>query len=344
MTQKIPILILIDCEPDARETKHGISEPWRGFEIFHAFLSSWRETISERTRSQAQFAWFWRADPQIEATYVDASWAIRTYARQIDASMRYGDGLGLHTHAWRWDAAVQRWITDHGNPGWIDSCVEMSFDTFKRCFGKRCRLFRFGDGWLDNATVQLIERLGAQIDLTLEPGSVAKGSLASSELATGRIPDRRMIPTLPYHPSRKDFRVPDTSGTSTLWMMPVSTGRIPLSGVSSLREVFSSLLMPHTRTVALNLGFEPKLFRHLFGKLLRAGGRRYITVCARTDIGANKGLFDFANKNLSWLLHHPISRQFVFMSPEQAIDHLGTNRLVSTAPSCERVRNMEGQA
>ena len=130
------ILLLVDCEPDPRETTPGVPMPWSGFEGFHDFLSSWRGRISEKTQSNASFAWFWRADPQIELTYNDAGWPFRTYEKQIEQSAKHGDAFGLHTHPWRWDSAVNRWIADFGNPQWVETCVRSSFDIFERYFGR----------------------------------------------------------------------------------------------------------------------------------------------------------------------------------------------------------------
>jgi hypothetical protein len=201
------------------------------------------------------------------------------------------------------DPGVNRWIADFGNPQWVETCVRSSFDIFERHFSVQCRLFRFGDGWLDNSMVQLIEELGVQIDLTLEPGSEAKLSLVKEELTTGLIPDRRKIPNYPYHPSRKDFRRVDSSGRSTLWIMPVSTARKPMSRPRNFQSFLSDLLMPYRRTLQLNLGFEPSLFQHLFEQSLfamrqplcghlranRCGRKQLTTGFGRQKLGLHPG-------------------------------------------------------
>jgi hypothetical protein len=322
MKRQIPILILADCEPDARETVPGVCEPWYGFERFHDFLSSWREIITRKTQTRAHFAWFWRADPQIEVTYGDASWPIRTYARQIEQLEQHGDEFGLHTHPWRWTPGINRWIADFGNSKWIETCVRSSFDIFERHFGAPPRLFRFGDGWLDNATVRLIEKLGAQIDLTLEPGKGAKLSLVKKELTTGLIPDTRQVPNHPYHPSCKDFRSVDSTRRSTLWLMPVSTARKPISDFERFVSFVSDLLMPHRRTLQLNLGLEPDLFQCLFGRSLFAMRHPYVAICVRSDVGSNNGLLNYAGENLSWILRHHLADHFMFVTPMQAITYL----------------------
>jgi peptidoglycan/xylan/chitin deacetylase (PgdA/CDA1 family) len=103
-------------------------------------------------------------DPQIERTYGNADWAVRTYASRIADAQHWGDEFGLHTHAWRWDAAIGQWVADHDNRAWIERCLEVSFAAYKRAFGRNCEIFRFGDGWLDEATLGLLERLGVRID------------------------------------------------------------------------------------------------------------------------------------------------------------------------------------
>ena len=323
LNRRIPILILADCEPDSRHTIPGHLERWIGYERLYEFLSLWREKIAELTQAPARFSWFWRMDPQIEVTYGDVSWPTRIYAPQIAQSERWGDDIGLHTHAWRWDSGLDRWIADHGDPAWVELCLRKSFAAFKRSLGRPCRIFRFGDGWLDSASVRLIEELGVHIDLTLEPGHGATPSLVRSELTTGLIPDRRSVPRYPYHPSSTDFRAIDQSGQSKLWMFPVTTGRLPWHALS-LRphNIVTRLAAPHRFTLQLNLGLGPEQFRLLFEQAASLKQNSYIAICVRTDVGSNIGLLKNVEENLGHILGHPLADQFVFTTPTDAIVQL----------------------
>ena len=81
--EKIPILIVSDCEPDPRETRPGDGAPWIGFERYFEFLSGKRAEIAQRTGAAAHFCWCWRLDPQIALTHGSSDWAVRTYASEI---------------------------------------------------------------------------------------------------------------------------------------------------------------------------------------------------------------------------------------------------------------------
>ena len=315
--RKTSILLVIDCEPDVRETLLGRPDPWFGFERLFDFLSAQRTLLSARTGVSTRFAWFWRMDPQIDLTYGHADWAIRTYGSQIADARRCGDEVGVHVHAWRWEAALCRWISDHGDRSWVEHCVRTSLTEFERAFGEPCRIFRFGDGWLDNSTVALIESLGVHIDLTLEPGGEETPCLAPNELSTGFIPDRRKVPARPYHPSRADFRKPDRRGDSRLWMLPVSTAHLQ-PPLPFLRR-FLRPAAQNRPVSQLNLGLEPRDFLHVFNQAVSREACSYVAICVRTDVGSNEGLMSRVQENLFGILDHRLAKQFVFTSPAAAL-------------------------
>ena len=126
----IPILLLIDCEPDPREVPLGDPRPWTGFERMSDVMLAQRVRLAAATGHPARFNWFWRMDPQIETAYGRIDWGVATYAARLREMQSQGDGIGLHTHAWRWDVAGGFWILDHGNMPWVETCVRRSFDSF----------------------------------------------------------------------------------------------------------------------------------------------------------------------------------------------------------------------
>jgi hypothetical protein len=58
---------------------------------------------------------------------------------------------------------------------------------------------------MNTATVNLAERLGLRFDLTIEPGLPPLPWRVPIELVTGRLPDFRRVPRIPYWPSGSDF-------------------------------------------------------------------------------------------------------------------------------------------
>lgn len=314
----IPILIVSDCEPDPRETKPGAGVPWTGFERYFDFLSGKRDEIARRTRVPAHFSWFWRMDPQIALGHGSADWGLRTYAAQIAQAKRCGDEIAAHVHTYRWDAALSRWIADFADEAWVESCVRGALAEYQRALGEPCRVFSFGDGWHNQASVRLIERLGIEIDLTLEPGCDAPRPGGPHELSTGVHVDRRAIPTRPYRPSASDFTKRDDRRDTPLWFLPMSTGPEHLGWVQHRPGFFARLTRERPR-VKINLAFEPERFWPMFEGALAAHARPYVAIAVRSDVGADEGLLRYAEHNLQGMLDHRMADRFVFMAPTEAL-------------------------
>lgn len=323
----IPILLLIDCEPDARALAPGHRQPWRGFERLFDFLAAERARLADRTAAPVRFNWFWRMDPQIEAVYGAADWAVQAYAGRAAAMARAGDAIGLHTHAFRWDEAADAWINDHGSPAWVEHCLRRSFSAFRVHFGRDCALFRFGDGWFDPAIIPLLEELGVRIDLTIEPGVAPRAGLLAHERSTGRLPDRRGAPRRPYHPSLSDLRRADCSGGVRLWELPASTGA--LIKRPKLRRPLRLLRWwrsPKRHMLQFNLETLPKRFPQVFDRVLAAADPAYAAICLRTDAGTTAERLDAVRRNLDAILRHPLAGRFRFLTPEEALPVLTTAR------------------
>ena len=158
--KRIPVLICIDIEPDERTLDPRARLDWTGFEQSYEFFSDLRPRLETATGSPVHFSWFLRMDPQITHTYGSAHWVVTRYARLIDRLQGAGDELGLHVHAWRWDHRSQGWIADLADQTWVDHCVRSSFEAFHTSLKRRCRSFRFGDHWMNDQTLDLLEQIG----------------------------------------------------------------------------------------------------------------------------------------------------------------------------------------
>lgn len=317
--RKIPILVVTDCEPDRRETKPGDSAPWIGFERFFEFLSGKRAEISQRTAAPAHFGWCWRIDPQIALTHGSADWAVRTYAERIAEAKGCGDEIAAHVHVYRWDAALERWIADFANETWVESCVRDALADYERVLGEPCRIFSFGDGWHNQASVGLIERLGIRIDLSMEPGCGAVSPSGPGELSTGVHPDRRGMPAHPYRPSATDFLKPDREGRTRLWFLPMSTGPEHPAWAKHRPGFLARMAGAKPPAVKINLGFEPERFMPMFEAAVCAGPRPYVAIAVRTDVGSNEGLLGYVDGNLQAILNHRLAGRFIFMAPSEAL-------------------------
>lgn len=221
---KVPLIFCIDLEPDTRAIDPHNRKDWLGFEAGWEPLQDWRGKLTKATGSQAHFSWYVRIDPQVELTYGVADWAVTRYQSCFSLMQQAEDEIGVHPHSWRWLTAEAQWVSDFGDQAWVEHCVRQSLRCFEQQFGKPCRSFRFGDRWLNNETVALLETLGVEFDLTIEPGRKQE---ALSELFTGAIPDYRPAPRIPYRPAPADFLRCETGAAArNLWMIPISTASL----------------------------------------------------------------------------------------------------------------------
>jgi hypothetical protein len=221
---KTPIIVCIDVEPDEPACNPNERKDWLGFEETWKCFKHLRPSLALAVQSHVRFNWYLRMDPQVTRIYGSANWAVTRYSEFFDEMHVAGDDIGLHPHARRWNDSQQEWISDFANQDWIDHCVLQSFDNFERQFKRPCRDFRFGDRWMNNRTISFIERLGAQFDLTIEPG---RKSEDMAETFTGSFPDYTSAPRHHYRPSKPDFLTPGSILTRRkIWLIPVATANV----------------------------------------------------------------------------------------------------------------------
>jgi hypothetical protein len=235
LRSRIPVVVCIDVEPEGRAIDPDVRADWRGFESACDYFSALRPRLAAATRAPVHFSWFVRMDPQIERVYGSAAWAAIRYADPLRRLELAGDEIGLHTHFWRFDETSRRWLADFADQDWMDRCVETSFAAFRRSLGRPCRSSRVGDRWLNDATIALLERLGARFDLTIEPGAPPP---ALAEPFVGPLPDYRGAPREPYRPAPSSFLKPAGAAGRELWMVPLSTGRLEwaFTGLANRRD------------------------------------------------------------------------------------------------------------
>ncbi len=180
------------------------------------------------------FPGFFALDPQIEHCYGSRSWALSRYGALVQRLEQQGDEIGLHIHPWRWSAESQVWIEDFSDQAWVEHCVRTGLAAFEQSRGRRASSFRFGDHWMNDATLELLESLGVRVDLTIEPG-MNGGQLP--EPYTGSLPDYSGVPTSIYQPSTSDFRTPAGANQRGIWLMPLSTGNVFAPHIESDRRI-----------------------------------------------------------------------------------------------------------
>jgi hypothetical protein len=228
MDGRVPVILCVDVEPDDHVYAPEDPSPWRGFELLAERMEELRGTLGDITGETARFSWFLRMDPQIELAYGDPAFIVDRHPTIFDRTLARGDALGVHPHAWRWDSDRRVWIGDHGDPAWVEACVDMSFEAYRSRFGEPARIHRFGSRFLSEAVLAAARGHGAVVDMTVEPGepSDGPGSRMGGEW-TGRTPDFVDAPRVPYRPDPADLQrvSPSTEG---LWAIPLTSGRLVL--------------------------------------------------------------------------------------------------------------------
>jgi hypothetical protein len=255
----IPVLMCIDVEPDKFKIDMNANEDWKGFEQSFEFFQGLRSRFQRATGRPVHYCWFLRMDPQIELGYGRADWVIRRYSSLIDQIIDAGDAIGLHVHAWQRHEKTQTWVLELGDQSWIDHCLRVGFESFRMSLNQQCRYFRFGDLYTNDATLALVEKLGAQVDLTLEPGQQSE---RISESLTPVSFDTSGMPRTPYRPARNNFRKPDTASERALWILPLTTGSIDWDSevnggrdhLSTLAELWPKKIASRLRTRRQTLG------------------------------------------------------------------------------------------
>jgi hypothetical protein len=305
-----PLVIAIDVEPDLRRPDPATARPWHGFEALVPFLDSWRPRLSAAAGRPCRFAWLVAVSPQTEAIHGDAAWALLRYSDLFARCLAAGDEIGLHVHFWRPAPELPGgWQVDLQDGPWMENALRQAFRRFENIFGRPCRIFRFGDGWLDGWALDLVAELGIEIDLTLEPGWPARDGLAEDEPHRGGLPDTRGLPVAPYRRGASDFRRPAEAGGRGPWMLPVATGRLGEDGAGR----FSQLLW----------GLPPADIVPLLDRVLEDAARPIVVSVMRSDVGADQGLRDHLDRSLAHLAARPDLARHPVMTPSEAMRALG---------------------
>ncbi len=341
--KKISIVMCIDVEPDERQIAARTQEGWSGFEQTSEFFAQLRPQLEAATGSPTHLSWFLRMDPQIAQSYGSPSWVVTRYPHIFEQLRAAGDELGVHTHSWRWDQVSGKWIADFLDQEWIDHCVQMSFNAYQESLQQPCLSFRFGDRWMNNATLDLVEKLGARFDLTVEPGQKEVFLSTPDDPAVGLIPDYTAAPHYPYRPATSDFRKQGWWRKRKLWMIPLSSGNV--EGSEQLRfwnvkQVARRLgFYGKKESIPLNLCVDASVLCPIIDSLLHAR-QTYLALVMRTDYCSNPDRRINVERVFNHLLSHPLVNQFVFETPTEAIESVGNSRhrTVATAGSGNLLR------
>ena len=318
---RIPVVLCFDVEPDPRQPSRDAPEPWRGYQGAQRLLEGLRPRLEARTGLPAHYAWFLRMDPQIAEVYGSAAWVVEQHRAHLEEAARHGDEIGLHPHGFRWLPRERIWLNDFGNPDWLAHTLKTSAEAFRRAFGRGCTALRWGDGWLDTASVNLAESLGIRFDLSLEPGAPGRATPAEGEPASAPLPDQARVPRAPYTPSRTDHRRAQRAARG-IRMIPLTSGHRRLGPRRRLRRALRNGLRHRLQDTPLSMWRRwapPDGFDRMLDRALAAQRRPYLAFAVRTDLGSDPAVGEAVRACLETLLAHPAAPRFAFCTPAEAL-------------------------
>ena len=310
--QRRPVLLLIDVEPDARKVC-PCAGGWEGSKTFLGHIRTLRRRLEELTRTQVEFNWFLRLDPQIRETWGKASCVADACPDLLNYIQDHGDFCGVHPHLWRWHPRRREWFNELNDPDWTAECLQTSIDSFRTLFHRPPQACRFGDRWLNQQAVDLMQVFGIRYDLTVEPGLPAE-PLFDDPHATGALPDYRSLPREPYQPSSGNFMIPadGDAEAGSLWIIPLTTTppawrlmRHPPYFVKASRSP--------------NLALRSAYVRHHLKTQLDAVTDAPLTMVVRTGDMATCRFLDNFIRTTEGLLEHTALLRCQFINPVEAV-------------------------
>jgi hypothetical protein len=321
---RVPVLVLIDVEPDRFFIDRTDRAPWSGFERGVEVMTKVRDVLARRTGRSAHFTWLVRTDEQVAQTYGSAGWAFDHYRRTFETLLAEHDEVGIHVHAYRWDHRLDNWIEDYGNQDWVERCVHAGVGAFEKHFGHVPAAFSMGMDWTNQATIRLVSELAIRYEfspiLAKEPQP-----FPPRDAYSGFAPDCSRIPARPYHPSAADFLSPAADGADGMWIIPQSS-RMARIFPSFKRGLWDLL---HLRPVAPRLTRkfflpdDPAQLQPAIDDMLASLERPYLTFAVRTDEYCRPDSTAMVVRNLESALDHPDAERFVFTRPDEALRTLG---------------------
>jgi hypothetical protein len=316
VSSRVPVLVLIDVEPEGFFVDRTARDPWSGFERAVPFMTELRASCVRETGSDAHFTWLVRSDAQIADTYGSAAWGLRHYRDAVATLLAAGDEVGAHVHAYRWDERARHWVEDYGDQGWIEHCVRLGVDAFEQHFGRRPASFSMGMDWTNQATVDLLREVGIRFELSTILGKEPQ-RFPPRDSYTGVAPDCSRMPRRPYQPADGAFLVPAPPRRDGLWIVPQSS-RVTRVWPSWKRTVWhlARLEAPAPRWTR-KLFLQDADLDAAVDEAMRSVECPYLTFAVRTHEFSDVEATAIVRRNLEAVLRRPDARRFVFATPRR---------------------------
>ena len=327
MTRPIPVVLIIDAEPDHPWPSLDQRDPWLGFEGWLEYAPELRGRLERATGRSASFSLALRMDEQINRVYGDPAWAADKYGPQLNKMVAAGDELGLHPHAWRWQDPPGRWLQDHANDALVEEVIASSFEAYRNAFGSDCRVHRFGSRFISAGIVGQLKTLGVRVDTTVEPGARGMAALEKSVVSTGWLPDQGHAPRVPYRPSDDDpFRpaagVGNGANEPGCFPRQRSTRRHGCEAGDVRHAQIRFAGRPRHRPAELWAPVDAGRFWDLAIASASGLATPYISLAMRSNSMIRPSQASWVRDKLEWLVDEPIAKRLAFVTASAAITTL----------------------
>jgi hypothetical protein len=322
---QIPVVLLIDVEPDDFFIDRDEKVPWTGFERALEIMADLRPRLAHKTGHDAHFTWLVRADAQVAETYHSSAWAFEYYRQALESLLAAHDEVGLHVHAYRWDTKRKRWIDDYGNQEWVNHCVHLGVHAFERVFRCPPSSFSMGMDWTNQATIQLVSELGIRYEFSPILAKEVQ-PFPTYGTFTGVAPDCSRIPQRPYQPSPTNFLAPAAHQEDGMWIFPQSSrvAEVERSWKRRLYDLARLQPAPAPCTRKFFLQDDPAALRVSIDDMLNSLERPYLTFAVRTHEFTRSDRIAIIRRNLDNVVEHPAVERFVFTTPAEGLQIVGS--------------------
>lgn len=244
-----PLTVIIGCDVDPdRERFGGYSNRvydklvWKGVEEGIGRLSKRVKRFRDSEGKRVKITYFLRSDEQMRMVYGEHSWPVNHFGRLWNMLRGDGHELGWHPHLWRWSAEHRTWYQEVNDEEWVRKCLEEGYRSITQEL--KPKSVRMGWDFHSNLTMQLIDSLGIDVDMSALPGIKDDMKMEGTGL---QILFRDWVGTPPCHyfPSKKDYRV---GGDESLRILEIPQTVFELPITMRIGKVAKGLLKGSLRT------------------------------------------------------------------------------------------------
>ncbi len=223
MPPTITVLLLCDADPDrpdygGRRFDEAGPLSWRGLREGVPRLLREIEGIRDGNDRPLPILWLVRADEQIAVCHDDPAWALCEFSDIWDDLQTRGHTLGWHPHHWRWADDKKCWYQETTDDNWLRANLELGAGAF----AEPPPVSRLGWYAMNETTMNALDDLGVQLDLSAMPGLERRGGIDHRGACFVGEYDWSRCKRGPYRPHSADYQSHDVRPTGVI-ELPLTT-------------------------------------------------------------------------------------------------------------------------